>query len=136
MLRVALCLGLALALFSPCSRALDVASFEKLLDASNRGIGNDKGLQAKLSLLYYFQGVIDTIVGAHDKETGEVYYAGPRKICLPRAATLTSAVLQAMTEQQVRAAERSEAFKAGWKSSNLNLFIFLALTTNYPCAER
>jgi hypothetical protein len=136
MFRVACTFAAVVALWSPSVHALDVAGFEKLLEMSKRGIGDENGLQAKLSLMYYFQGVTDTVVGAHDKETGEVYYAGPRKICLPRSATLTSDVLQAMTEQQVRAAERSGAFKASWKSTNLNLFVFLALTTTYPCAER
>jgi len=125
-----------MALCHPSASALDVNGFEKLIELSNRGLSDDKGIQAKLSLMYYFQGISDMIVGVQDKESGEVYYAGPKKVCLPPTATLRYDVLQAMTEQQVRKAESSGAFKAGWKTSNLNLFVFLALTANYPCGSR
>ena len=136
MLRFTYVLAVVLSFLSANASALDANGFEKLLATSNRGIGDEKGLQAKLSRIYYFQGVVDTVVGALDKETGEVYYAGPRKICLPRSVTLRPYILQAMTEQQVVAAERSNSLKVGWKSSNLNLFVFLALATNYPCTQR
>lgn len=128
--------AVVLALLHLNARALDVDGFQKLVDLSNRGIADDKGLQAKLSLMYYFQGISDMITGARDKESGEVYYAGPKKICLPQTVTLRHDLLQAMTEQQVRNAENSAAFNPGWKASNLNLFVFLALSSNYPCTNR
>ena len=136
MSRISCTIAMIAALSSPVAHALDVAGFEKLLELSNRGVKDETGRQAKLSLMYYFQGISDILNGAHDKESGEVLYAGPRKICLPPSVTLRHDILQAMTEQQIRTAERSGAFKADWKSSNLNLFVFLALTSNYPCAQR
>jgi hypothetical protein len=116
--------------------ALDVESFEKMQKMAASADSTATRSAANTSLSFYFAGISDALNGVRDKTTGELQYAAPGKICLPDGVRLSSQTLRAMTAVQVEQANASEAFKPGWKSTSLDLFVFLALASNYPCARK
>lgn len=126
---------LALVACGPAA-ALDVESFEKMMRQAATADSTIDRTVANTSLSFYFAGISDVLNGVRDPSTGELFYAGPRKICLPEGVHLSSQTLRAMTAVQVEQANASGAFKPGWRSSSLSLFVFLALARNYPCERK
>jgi hypothetical protein len=114
--------------------ALEVEGMEVLMRNAT-GPDRIESRTASLALQYYFAGVADLLNGAKGAD-GEVYYAGPRKICLPDGVRLSSLTVQAMTWVEIKTADASGAFKDGWKKQPLGMFVFLAMSRNYPCASK
>lgn len=113
----------------------DVAFFQKL-QRDERGSDRTISLMAHTTLAAYFAGVADMLNSTRDKATGELYFAGPKKICLPQGVNLTSPIIQALTDSMVHNVEASpDSVRPGWRDTDLSLFIFLALATNYPCPK-
>lgn len=124
-------LMLGVLLVGPTVQAMTVSNFEALLEQQLHRQAEQRSA-ATLALTSYFSGVTDTLNGARG-QSGELYYAGPKKICLPSGVFLTGPVLLEQTKLQVRQVDASGSLKKDWKSSNLSMFVFFALVSNYPC---
>lgn len=115
------------------AHALSVSDFESLVHQEQHG-SSTQAAAARMALAYYFAAIADLLNGVRGT-SGELYYAGPQKICLPSGVALTGPVVRELTKNQIDKAEGSGTFKADWKSSNINLFVYLALALNYPCVR-
>jgi hypothetical protein len=121
---------LLLAFAAAQASALNVSGFEDLKRDEMAG-----SRFAKLSLMFYFQGAAETLQ-AQAVGSKPIYYVGLRMSCPPGGALLTSGLLQAITETEIKDVKANVAgLGDDWRDYQLSAFTMRGLAKTFPCAD-
>lgn len=114
--------------------ALDVSGLEKLNKEAESSSNEVSALMNKGMLKSYFQGMTDLLNNSIDGAGKINYLDSKSKICLPKGILLNGDVVKAMTLSEIKTAKEIGIFGKDMLEYNVAVFVYSALTRNYPCA--